>query len=189
VCNAVRAGDVGETSMRRVLLSSLILSVLEPTSTVAQEPGVYFCIVEKLAGIQPEREPSDADRKDEKTIAEWKRNTKRSTGALTRNPERFVLRVSPFQWKDETEREVQCQLALMGFGLEPLIRCSGRVKFTAELTSRGRDGGSLRLFSIGGNIFHGDFDVLWLAGDLSYSLVSNTGLTGSFAEEGKCQTF
>lgn len=80
--------------MRTTILALVLL--LMSNLAVAVEPGVYYCVTERMAGIQAEW-----DAKDGENIYE----IPRFEGSIQPNKEKFIVKIHPV---DSAEREARC---------------------------------------------------------------------------------
>ena len=80
----------------RTIISALALLLLSDLA-VAVEPGVYYCVTERMAGIQADREAKEG---------EDIRNIPRFAGSIKPNKEKFIVKIRPV---DENKRKTWCE--------------------------------------------------------------------------------
>jgi hypothetical protein len=53
-----------------------VLLIILPTVSMSVEPGIYYCMTERLVGIQPEIMPGSIDKEDMNAVYEWKKSNR-----------------------------------------------------------------------------------------------------------------
>ena len=174
--------------MRTIIFMLAIM--LTSQLAFAVEPGVYYCVTERMAGIQPERETKEGENIHE---------LPRFVGKITPVKEKFVVKIRAI---DKAERTAKCDVTPPppeGFQIvrpiNELLFCSLLVdkeailpeaKFATLDIINGH-----RLFSGDGGIVFttGATTTLWIYQDLRYQLSQLGGVHGNYVEEGYCETF
>ncbi len=81
--------------MRTTILALALMLVSNLASAV--EPGVYYCVTERMVGIQPERQPKEGEKFFD---------IPRFYGPLKPKKDKFIVKI---QRIDETERKHWCK--------------------------------------------------------------------------------
>ena len=170
----------------RTMILALVLLLMSSLAIAGVEPGVYYCVTERMAGIQPERETKEGENIHE---------LPRFVGKITPVKEKFIVKI---RHTDISERRAKCSADPDGLGvfrgIPEILFCS--IFATLEAVLPKAKMGSLdiifdrRLLSDDGVIFTtGATTTLWIYQDLRYQLSQLGGVNGNYVEEGYCETF
>lgn len=126
------------------------------------KPGTYYCVTDRMAGIQP----SEAER---------------VSGLITPRTPTFAVTIEKYTPSAEA---AECR---SGGPVADLACKSGQ--WVARLPDDKADMFATRLFARDNpNVYHGGTAIFWIAADGSYSLARLFGNKGNSVEEGRCQT-
>ena len=184
---AEQPGQRGEGAMRKLLLAAVAVVGLGG-SAAAAAPGVYYCVTERMVGIQPEREVKEG---------EIIRDIPRNQGQIKPTKERFIVKVSRIDldnapWKARCGNPPDYPAGPPIF-LSPTdaLYCSGLMLREAVLPSEKLGTWTLQpLISVGGVLFSdGRTTTFWIDDGLTYQLSHLHGVDGNYLEEGYCETF
>ena len=168
--------------MRKLLLAAVAVMGLSG-SAAAVDPGVYYCVTERMVGIQPEREVKEGENPY---------HVPRFYGQIKPAKEKFIVKI---QRIDETTRNHWCK------GEPPLpemvLYCSDLMVWEAILPEEKRSLWSMvrPLVSDTGLIFtNNGMTTLMISSNLEYvlsrmDLSDTTAATENYLEEGHCETF
>lgn len=155
--------------MRSWLVGALV--IILPVAAGAAEnvtPGVYYCITDRMVGIQPPAEAGGA--------------AERVSGMMTPRTPTFAVTIEKYA---PTGEERDCQA---GGPIADLACRSGQ--WLARLPGDKADMFGTKLYARDNpNVYHAGTAIFWLAADGSYSLARLFGNKGNSVEEGRCQTF
>lgn len=146
------------------------LVVLPCGGTLAQggniSPGVYYCITDRMAGIQPQSPEAVAAR---------------VSGQMKPRTPTFAVTIEKYAPGAES---ADCQRG----GPVADLACSS-AQWVAKLPEDKADMFGIRLYARDNpNVYHGGTAIFWIAADGSYSLARLFGTKGNSVEEGRCQT-
>lgn len=131
-------------------------------------PGTYYCITDRMVGIQPQEGAESA--------------ADRVLGQMTPRTLTFVVSIEKYTPNPEG---ADC---LGGGPIRDLACRSGQ--WMARLPEDKADMLGNKLYGRDNpNVYHAATTIFWLAADGSYSLARLFGNRGNSVEEGRCQTF
>ncbi len=174
--------------MRKLLLAAVAVMGMSG-SAAAVDPGVYYCVTERMVGIQPEREAKEGE--DPLDIP-------RFYGQIKPETEKFIVKIRPV---DETMRKSWCERfeeRTEGvFWMAADLYCSDAIKWVAVLPQRKNPWPSFGrpLVSHNPNFFNANGTTTFMILDnLDYVLFHLDvprlgGTTHNYLEEGHCETF
>lgn len=148
------------------------LAVLSGGGALAQgeniSPGVYYCITDRMAGIQPQA--VDAVATEARVSGQMKPRT--PTFAVT------IEKYAPYGDSADCRRG----------GPVADLACTS-AQWVAKLPEDKADMFGIRLYARDTpNVYHAGTAIFWIAADGSYSLARLFGNKGNSVEEGRCQT-
>lgn len=150
-----------------------VLAVLPCGAALAQSgnisPGVYYCVTDRMAGIQPQAAESVA-------AAEG-----RVSGQMKPRTPTFAVIIEKYAPREDA---ADCQ---KGGPMADLACMSGQ--WVAKLPEDKADMFGTRMYARDNpNVYHAGTAIFWIAADGSYSLARLFGNKGNSVEEGRCQT-
>ena len=177
--------------MKKLLLAAAALVGLS-SPAVGIEPGIYYCVTERMVGIQPNRRIAEGE--DPSLID-------RSWGRIEPNRGRFIVKIFNADVLDPDEacdqaiedekksEELGVPLSFVENG--DLMICSGLVRFIAHLPEekKGLSPPGLLVSGNGRHFTDGGATVFWIGSDLKYQLTQLKGSFGNWLEEGHCEHF
>ena len=167
--------------MRTMILALVLL--LTSNLAVAVEPGVYYCVTERMVGIQPEREAKE----DENTLS-----IPRYAGRIATDAEKFIVKIQSI---DETYRMALCAgaIAQADILVASAIYCSPSMKWEAILPQNKKSFYTMDYPLVGlrqdRGLFTAGLTTFWLYATLDFHLVRIGAGFGNYVEEGYCETF
>lgn len=179
--------------MRTMILALLL--VLASNLAVAVEPGVYYCVTERMVGIWPQRQATGEENFDYSDIP-------RKEGIIDRDftpgGKKFIVKISRI---DETKRKSLCETVRTTPGPRyagHVLYCSDVVVWEAYIPGGKLPSGMTvfgSLVSDNDVLFTADGSATLYIGMLGmekgtyYTLTRLQGAQGNFLEEGHCETF
>lgn len=156
--------------MRSQLAAAFILVPAVAGAAENIAPGTYYCITDRMVGIQPPA-PTEAAAAAE-----------RVSGPMKPRTPTFALTIEKYTPNGEG---ADCR----GGGPVADLAChSGQ--WVAKLPDDKADMFGNKLYARDNpNVYHAGTAILWIAADGSYSLARLFGDKGNSVEEGRCQTF
>ena len=119
--------------MIRITSVAIVLSLLATTTAFAVEPGVYYCVVERVVGIQPAQELKDN---------EAPRDVPRTWGRIKPAKEKFIVRIVKL---DKTLPKYLCEDKQLSpnraLGMDQAFYCSDGSVFEAILPKERKNKG------------------------------------------------
>ena len=186
--------------MRKLLLAAVAVAGVSG-SAAAVDPGVYYCVTERMVGIQPTR-----DAKESESLYD----VPRFAGLIKPDKEKFIVKIRRI---DETERKSQCKFLwelkaegeYMNWSMPDVLYCGSdaipweavlpREKVLPGMLTRGGTlvSSSGEVFTAGGwagtlasfNITLTDKNIVYTFTTLNRG---NSGF-GNYIEEGHCEAF
>jgi hypothetical protein len=154
--------------MRSLLVTVFALFPVAAAAAGNIAPGVYYCITDRMVGIQPPADP----------VAE----AERASGKMVPRTPTFAVTIEKYTPNGEG---ADCQA---GGPVADLACRSGQ--WMAKLPDDKADMFTNRLYARDNpNVYHAGTAIFWIAADGTYSLARLFGTGGNSVEEGRCQTF
>lgn len=131
-------------------------------------PGVYYCVTDRMAGIQPQ-------------VTETMTAAQRVSGQMKPRTPTFAVTIEKYAPREDS---ADCQRG----GPVADLACTS-AQWVAKLPEDKADMFATRLYARDNpNVYHAGTAIFWIAADGSYSLARLFGTRGNSVEEGRCHT-